>query len=120
MPDEEITTEKKSGSTSREELYDKVVKNVTLNQYVQKVDPTLGPYSILTVLVETDKGVIEMTYDEGWRGVNALDDAATFLISHLGISSLILRAIIQLNQSMDKNNLTVLNYDYHDLDYYEV
>ena len=97
-----------------------VVKNVILNQYVQKHDPTLGPYSIITVLVETDKGVIEMTYDEGWRGANALTDAATFLKAHLGISGLILRSIIQLDQSMNKNNLLVLDSDHQDPEYYEV
>ena len=99
---------------------DHVVKNVTLNQYVQKDDPALGPYSLITVLVETDKGIIEMTYDEGWRGINALDVAATFLKSHLGISGLILRAIIQLDQSMGKNNLVVLDSDIQDSEYYEV
>lgn len=91
-----------------------VVKNITLNQYIQKHDPTLGPYSIITTLVETDKGIIEMTYDEGWRGINALDNAATFLTSHLGISGLILRSIIQLDQSMNKNNVMTSDSDYQD------
>jgi hypothetical protein len=97
-----------------------VVKNVTLNLYVQKNDDVLGPYSLITALVETDKGIIEMTYDEGWRGVNALEDASSFLTSHLGISGLILRSIIQLDQSTNKNNLLVLESDYQDPEYYEV
>ncbi|MGC1426581.1 MAG: hypothetical protein WA833_07735 [Nitrosotalea sp.] len=97
-----------------------VVKNITLNLYVQKNDDVLGPYSLITVLVETDKGIIEMTYDEGWRGVNALEDASSFLISHLGISGLILRSIIQLDQSTNKNNLLVLESDYQDPEYYEI
>jgi hypothetical protein len=97
-----------------------VVKNVALNLYVQKKDDSLGPYSLITVLVETDKGIIEMTYDEGWRGVNALEEAAAFLTSHLGISGLILRSIIQLNQSTNKNNLLVIESDYQDPEYYEI
>ena len=97
-----------------------IVKNVTLNQYMQKKDDTLGPYSLITALVETDKGVIEMTYDEGWRGANAIEEAAAFLTSHLGISGLILRSIIQLDQSTNKNNLLVLESDYEDPEYYEV
>lgn len=97
-----------------------VVKNVSLNLYVQKKHDTLGPYSLITALVETDKGIIEMTYDEGWRGANALEEAAAFLTSHLGISGLILRSIIQLDQSMNKNNLLVLETDYQDPEYYEV
>ena len=73
-----------------------VVKNISLNLYIQKKDEKLGPYSLMTVLVETDKGIIEMTYDEGYRGVNAIEEAAAFLTSHLGISGLILRSIMQL------------------------
>jgi hypothetical protein len=97
-----------------------VVKNVALNLYVQKNDDILGPYSLITALVETDKGVIEMTYDEGWRGANALENAVSFLTSHLGISGLILRSIIQLDQSTNKNNLLVLESDYQDPEYYEI
>ena len=97
-----------------------VVKNVILNMYIQKRDGVLGPYSLITALVETDKGVIEMTYDEGWRGANAIEEAAAFLTSHLGISGLILRSILQLDQSMNKNNLLVLESDYQDPEYYEV
>ncbi|WP_245867273.1 hypothetical protein [Candidatus Nitrosotalea bavarica] len=97
-----------------------VVKNVTLNLYIQKKDDALGPYSLITALVETDKGIIEMTYDEGWRGANALEEAAAFLTSHLGISGLILRSIIQLDQSTNKNNLLVIESDYQDPEYYEV
>ena len=97
-----------------------VVKNVILNLYIQKKDDTLGPYSIITALVETDKGVIEMRYDEGWRGANALEEAAAFLTSHIGISGLILRSIIQLDQSTNNNDLLALESDYQDPEYYEV
>jgi hypothetical protein len=72
-----------------------IVKNVHLNLYIQEKNNKFGPYSILTAYVETNKGVIEMTYDEGYRGDNALEEAAAFLTSHLGISALILRSIVQ-------------------------
>lgn len=77
-----------------------VVKNVQLNLYLQKRDQKLGPYSLITVYVETDKGAIETTYDEGYRGENSLEEAAAFLTSHLGLSGLILRSIIQLENSL--------------------
>jgi hypothetical protein len=96
-----------------------VIKGVTLNLYIQKRNDILGPYSLITALVETDKGIIEITYDEGWRGANALEEAAAFLTSHLGISGLILRSVIQLDQSTNKNNL-LLESDYEDPEYYEV
>ena len=73
-----------------------IVKRVHLNLYIQKKDHKRGPYSILTAYVETDKGAIEMTYDEGYRGENALEEATALLTSNLGISGLILRSIIQL------------------------
>ncbi len=73
------------------------IKDIHLNLYIQKKDPKLGPYSLLTAYVETDKGSIEITYDEGYRGENSLEEAAAFLTSHLGISGLILRSILQLN-----------------------
>ena len=72
------------------------VRSVCLNLYILRKDEKLGPYSILTAYVETDKGSIEMTYDEGYRGENALEEAVAFLTSHLGISALILRSTIQL------------------------
>ncbi|MDE1827042.1 MAG: hypothetical protein KGH99_01185 [Thaumarchaeota archaeon] len=76
------------------------IKNVHLNLYSQGRDPNLGSYSLLTVYVETDKGSIEMTYDEGYRGENALEEAAAFLTSHLGMSGLILRSVLQLENSL--------------------
>ncbi len=78
------------------------IKNIQLNLYLQTKDPKLGPYSLLTVYVETDKGSIEMTYDEGYRGENALEEAAGFLTSHLGMSGLILRSIIQLESALEQ------------------
>jgi hypothetical protein len=96
-----------------------VVKNVSLNLYIQKKNERLGPYSLITALIETDKGIIEMTYDEGYRGVNAIEEAAAFLTSHLGLSGLILRSIIQLDQSMNKNNLLLLESDEQNEEYYE-
>ena len=79
-----------------------VVKTVHLNLYIQRKDPKFGTYSLITAHVDTDKGMIEMAYDEGYRGNNALEEAAAFLTSHLGISGLILRSIIQLENSIKK------------------
>ncbi len=79
-----------------------IIRKIQLCLYLQKYDEKLGPYSLLTVSVETDKGEIEMTYDEGYRGKNALEEAAGFLTSNLGLSSLILRSIIQLKTELEK------------------
>ena len=81
------------------------IKDIQLCLYLQKHDEKLGPYSLMTVLVETDKGEIEMTYDEGYRGKNALEEAAGFLTANLGLSGLILRSIIQLKTELEKKKI---------------
>ncbi len=81
---------------------DYLIKNIHLNLYVQKKDKKLGLYSLITVIVETDKGEIEMTYDEGYKGENVLEETARFLISNLGISNLILRSVMQLKNEKTK------------------
>ncbi|HEY8110792.1 MAG TPA: hypothetical protein VIG05_08000 [Candidatus Nitrosotenuis sp.] len=78
------------------------VKLIELRQFVEKTDEKLGPYSLITSLVDTDKGQVEMIYDEGFRGENALERAATFVLNNLGLSGIILRSIIYLNQELEK------------------
>jgi len=116
VPDKTITL--MSGGNFLEQGH--IVKSVSLNLYIQRKDEKLGPFSLITVLVETDKGLVEMTYDEGYRGINAIEEAATFLTSHLGISGLILRSVMQLDQSLNKNNLLVIQSDDQDMEFYEV
>ncbi len=76
------------------------IKHVELRLYVEKTDKELGEFSLITSLVKTDKGSVEMLYDEGYRGPDSLARAVNFLISNLGISSLILRSIITLRSSI--------------------
>jgi len=80
------------------------VKSVQLNLYIQKKDEKLGQYSLVTSHVETDKGEIEMTYDEGYKGDKVLEETAGFLTSHLGISGLILRSVLQLKSAIEKSD----------------
>ncbi len=72
------------------------IKKITLRLFVEKKDMKLGDYSLITSLVETDQGEVEMIYDEGYRGDNALDRTASFLMNNLGLSSIILRSVIAL------------------------
>ena len=73
------------------------IKNIQLRLYIEKHDKKLGTYSLITSLVETDKGSVEMIYDEGYRGNNSLETSSKFLTENLGISSLILRSLIFLD-----------------------
>ena len=79
------------------------IKKISLRLFIEKNDQKLGNYSLITSLVETDKGDVEMIYDEGYRGENPLERASEFLLNNLGLSSIILRSIIALDP---KNNNT--------------
>ena len=78
------------------------ISKVELRLYVEKIDDKLGPYSLITSFVETDKGSVEMIYDEGFRGKDSLNRTVEFLTSNLGISGLILRSIITLREEIEK------------------
>ena len=74
------------------------IKNIQLRLYIEKNDKKLGQYSLITSLVETDKGSVEMIYDQGYRGNNALETSSKCLTDNLGISGLILRSLIFLDE----------------------
>jgi len=75
-----------------------VIKKIEMRQYVERKDEQLGEYSLLTVVVETDRGTVEMKYDEGFRGPSALESAVTMLTQYVGLASLINRALIELQR----------------------
>lgn len=75
-----------------------VIQKVEMRQYIERRDERLGDYSLLTVVVKTDRGTVEMKYDEGFRGPDALESAATMLAQYVGLASLINRALIELQQ----------------------
>ena len=79
-----------------------VIKQIELLQYKMNVDVNLGEYSIITALVDTDHGQIEILYDEGYRGNDALNESANMLIQNLGLSGLILRSLISLKNKLGK------------------
>jgi len=76
------------------------ISKVELRLYIERTDEKLGNYSLITSFVDTDKGSIEMIYDEGFRGDDSLSRAKEFLTSNLGISGLILRSIISLREKI--------------------
>jgi hypothetical protein len=75
-----------------------LVTKIELRQYIERTDERLGDYSLLTVVVETDRGVVEMKYDEGFRGPDALESARKMLLQYAGLAALINRAQIDLSQ----------------------
>ena len=75
-----------------------IISKVELRLYYERTDEKLGVFSLITSFVETDRGSVEMIYDEGFRGEKSLSRAVEFLTSNLGISGLILRSIISLRE----------------------
>ena len=80
---------------------DFIISKVELRLYLERTDEKLGQYSLITSFVDTDKGSVEMIYDEGFRGEFYLLKVSEFLKSNLGISGLILRSIISLRQTIE-------------------
>lgn len=97
-PDEKMTL--LAGGNFTEQGH--TIKKIELRLFVEKTDQKLGPYSLITVLVETDRGQIESIYDEGYRGENSLKRSADFITNNLGMSALILRSVISLNEEIEK------------------
>ena len=87
-----------NGSFTQDEF---LISKVELRLYKEKIDENLGVYSLITSFVETDKGSIEMIYDEGYRGNDSLLRAFTFVTSNLGISGIILRSLISLREKIN-------------------
>lgn len=78
------------------------ISKIELRLYTEKLDPNNGHYSLITSFVQTDKGSVEMIYDEGFLGNNALSRAFTFLTTNLGLSALVLRSIISIRGNTSK------------------
>ena len=76
------------------------ISDIELRLYLEKIDQKLGAYSLITSFVRTNKGTIEMIYDEGFLGEDALSRAFTFLTTNLGLSGLVLRSIISIRQKI--------------------
>lgn len=79
-----------------------VILKVELRQYIEKDDDKKGPYSLITSYVETDRGSVEMKYDEGFLGKNALQDTSDFLTKNLGLGGLIQRSLVSLEAALNQ------------------
>ena len=77
-----------------------LVNHVEIRLYIEKNDEKLGIFSLITSFVQTDKGSVEMIYDEGYRGDDSLNRTVKFLVSNMGLSALILRSIISLKSNI--------------------
>jgi hypothetical protein len=79
-----------------------VINNIQMRQYIERKDEHIGDYSLLTIVVETDRGSVEMKYDEGFRGPDALESAVAMLTQYVGLAPLINRALIELHRQQQE------------------
>ena len=77
---------------------------VELRQYFEKNDPLKGDYYLITSFVETDKGTVEIPYEEGYFPKKYLEKTAFFVKSQLGLSGIITRSMIPLNTELKNKN----------------
>ena len=77
-------------------MHDITVCRIELRRYIIRHDK-LGTYSVITAHIHINDDTIEMRYDEGYRGDDALSRAAAFLRDMVGVSGLVLRARIALD-----------------------
>ena len=93
-------TPKKSFIILSNVMYDAIhfIKKLELLLYITNKHLTLGDYSILIISLETNKGTIIMKYDEGHRGDDAFNNSIEISTQYSGLSSLINRALIELDQ----------------------
>ena len=73
------------------------IKNIFLRLYIEKIDQELGPYSIITTLVQTTEDSVEMIYDEGYFDTKAFEKTSEFLLNNLGISGIVFRSLVFLD-----------------------
>jgi hypothetical protein len=79
------------------------IKLLELRLY-SEINQQLNPQSIITAYLETDKHSIEAKYEEGDLDDLALEKSAELLTNHLGLSGLILRLIISLDNTLRIQN----------------
>jgi hypothetical protein len=78
---------------------DKVyIERVELRHYQERLDVNKGFYSLLTVYLKSNKGELELKFDEGFKGNDPLHELSLILMKHVGLESLINRLMIALNE----------------------
>lgn len=72
------------------------LKEVRLDQYVERYDQKFGNYYLVILHIQTNKGNVSMKFDEGYREKYSFESMIELIKQFAGFSSLINRAIIEL------------------------
>ena len=74
------------------------IERVELRLYREKLNKEKGFYSLITVYLKSNRGEIELKFDEGFKGIDPLPEISAILVRHVGLESLINRLIIGLDE----------------------
>ena len=74
-----------------------IIKKIEMRLYIEKENKCL-----ITVFLQSDKGEVEMLYNEMEYEENSLPNLTKFLTNQLGISSIITRTIIFLKSKIEE------------------
>ena len=80
------------------QIHGATITLVELRRYVERRDDR-GAYSLITARIRAGSHLIEMVYDEGYWGEDALERAAEFLRSQMGVAGLVLRAVVAIRDA---------------------
>ena len=75
------------------------IRKLELLLYVKNKNSMTEEYSILLIRLETNNATLIMKYDKGYRDSNVFDDTIELLTKYNGLSSLINRALIELDEN---------------------
>ena len=73
-----------------------IIKKIEMRLYIEKEKKCL-----ITIFLQSDKGEVEMLYNELSYDKNSLPNLTKFVTNQLGISSMVTRAIIFLKSKID-------------------
>lgn len=72
------------------------LQEVKLEQFVESYDKILGNYYLIILHIQTNNGEVLMKFDEGYRENYSFELIIELIKKYEGLSSLINRAIIEL------------------------
>lgn len=75
------------------------VERLELRQYYERFDKTKGFYSLITVYMKSDRGMIELRFDEGFKGDDPLQEIFSNLTKYMGLESIINRILIEFEET---------------------
>jgi hypothetical protein len=75
------------------------IERVELRLYRERFDKSRGFYSLITVYLKSSKGEIELKFDEGFKGIDPLQEISMILMRYVGLESIINRTLIALHET---------------------